>query len=217
MDPVSALIAFSLAAGLLTVTPGLDTALVLRTAAVDGPGAAMGAGIGVCCGVMAWGLVAALGLGALLAVSELAFRALQIAGAAYLIWLGLGMLRSAVRPRAAGLAVPAVPVRSPGRTERARWLVRGLLTNLLNPKVGVFYVSFLPQFIPLGADVVGFSVLLAAIHAAMGVLWFGLLVLATRPFARALGRPAVTRSLDATTGTVLVAFGVRLALDRRIG
>ena len=212
MDPTSALVAFSIAAGLLTVTPGLDTALVLRTAAVDGPRQAMGAGIGVCCGVLAWGLIAALGLGALLAVSELAFHVLQFAGAAYLVWLGLGLLRNAFRPPASR-AEPA----GAARQGRGRWLVRGLLTNLLNPKVGVFYVSFLPQFIPLGADVVGFSMLLAAIHAAMGVAWFALLVLATRPFARALGRPAVARSLDAVTGTVLVGLGLRLALDRRVG
>lgn len=216
MDPMSALLAFSLAAGLLTVTPGLDTALVLRTAAVEGARPALAAGAGICCGTLAWGLIAALRLGAVLAVSELAFQVLQIAGACYLVWLGFGMLRRAFR-RSSGAAATAaapVPVESEGQL---RWLLRGTLTNLLNPKVGVFYVSFLPQFVPAGVDVIGFSVLLAGIHAAMGVAWFVLLVAATRPFARALARPAVTRSLDGITGAVLVAFGIRLALDRRIG
>ena len=95
MDVATALLSFSIAAALLTITPGLDTALVLRTAAVEGPRRAMLAGAGVVTGVLAWGLIAALGLGAVLAVSELAYRCLQLAGAAYLIWLGIGMLRGA--------------------------------------------------------------------------------------------------------------------------
>lgn len=216
MDSTCALLAFSLAAGLLTVTPGLDTALVLRTAAMEGARTALAAGAGICCGTLAWGLIAALGLGAVLAVSELAFRALQIAGACYLVWMGLGMLRCAFR-RSSGVAATAAadaPVESRGQL---RWLLRDTLTNLLNPKVGVFYVSFLTQFVPAGVDVIAFSVLLAGIHAAMGVVWFALLVAATRPFARALARPAVIRSLDGVTGAVLVAFGFRLALDRRVG
>jgi len=236
MTPLEALLAFSLAAGLLTLTPGLDTALVLRTAAVDGARAAMAAGVGIAAGCLAWGLLAALGLGAVLAVSEIAYAVLRFAGAAYLIYLGATMLRAALR-RPAGTAVtgeaaggretaePAAvaPTAVPHPTGPAadggarRWFARGVMTNLLNPKVGVFYVSFLPQFVPAGVDVVGFSVLLAAIHAAMGIAWFAALTLATRPLAAMLRRPAVTRGLDAATGTALIGFGVTLALDRRLG
>lgn len=217
VTPVEALLAFSLAAGLLTLTPGLDTALVLRTAAVEGPRPAMMAGSGISLGTLVWGLLAALGLGAVLAVSELGYEIVKFAGAAYLVWLGIGMLRAALRPRAAGHSsdAPAHPTGRAAPDAGHRWFVRGLTTNLLNPKVGAFYVSFLPQFVPSGVDVVGFSVLLAAIHAAMGIAWFAALTLATRPLARLLRRPAVTRSLDAATGTVLVGFGLALALDRR--
>jgi threonine/homoserine/homoserine lactone efflux protein len=86
---------------------------------------------------------------------------------------------------------------------------------MLNPKVGVFYVTFLPQFVPAGTEVATFTVLLAAVHATEGVLWFGLLVAATRPLTGLLRRAAVVRALDRLTGSVLVAFGLRLAFEER--
>lgn len=209
MDIATALASFALAAGLMTVTPGIDTALVLRTAAVDNARNALCAAIGIVAGVFVWGLVAACGLGALLAVSDSLYRLIKFAGAAYLVWLGVGMLRSAMtgHERSRG----GVP-HERGHSARG-WLLRGLGTNLLNPKVGVFYVSFLPQFMPAGVDVVAFSTLLAAIHALLTLAWFGLLIAATRPLARALARPSVTRSLDGITGTVIIGFGLRLALS----
>lgn len=211
MEPLSAIAAFSLAAALLTLTPGLDTALVLRTAAVEGSRRAMLAGAGIVSGCLVWGVIAALGLGAMLAVSKIGYMALQLAGAAYLIWLGAGMLWSAVRGSASKAEVEA-----PGEARDAGgWFWRGLMTNLLNPKVGIFYVSLLPQFVPDGVPVAAFSAGLACIHAAMGLAWFAALTLATRPLAGALRRPAVTRALDGMTGAVLVAFGLRLALERR--
>lgn len=211
MDPITAVLAFSGAALLLTLTPGLDTALVLRTAAVEGGRRALLAGCGVSLGAVLWGLAAGLGLGALLTVSTTAYLALRIAGALYLVVLGVGMLRSALR--AGGTRQPIAEATGPPSRPHA-WFFRGLATNLLNPKVGVFYVSFLPQFIPAGADVAAFSVLLAAIHATMGLAWFVVLILATRPLARTLRDPRVTRTLDGVTGAVLVLFGLRLALDR---
>jgi threonine/homoserine/homoserine lactone efflux protein len=209
MTPVEALLAFTLAATLLTLTPGLDTALVLRTAGVEGSRQALLAGLGVALGCLAWGAAVAVGLGALLAVSELAYTVLRWVGAAYLLWLGVGLLRQA----RAGLVVEAdgAPAGAGGR----RWLLRGLLTNLLNPKVGVFYVTFLPQFVPAGAPATGFMLLLAGIHAGLGVVWFGALVAATRPLGRVLRRAAVVRAIDRITGGVLIAMGLRLALESR--
>lgn len=205
MTSVQALLGFTAAAGLLTITPGLDTALVLRTAAVDGGRRALLAGIGVCLGCLVWGLAVSVGLGGLLAVSQLAYGGLRIAGAAYLIYLGAKLL---TRP------VPSLTLNSPG-TMHANWFARGLLTNLLNPKVGVFYVTFLPQFVPSGASVTSFSMLLAGIHAIEGFIWFALLALATRPLTRWLKRPGVAKGLDRVTGVVFVGFGVGLLLDRR--
>lgn len=209
MDVTTALLSFSVAAALLTITPGLDTALVLRTATVEGPRRAMLAGAGVVTGVLAWGLIAALGLGAVLAVSESAYRIVQFAGAAYLIWLGVGMLRGAFQPQRQGIE-PASSPRAPN------WFLRGVLTNLLNPKVGVFYVSFLPQFMPADVPVVPFSVLLASIHAMMGLLFFAAITTATVPLQRALTGPRLPRVLDGITGSVLIFFAIRLLIDRRV-
>ena len=205
---ISALLAFTLAAGLLTITPGLDTALVLRTAAVEGPRRAMLAGAGICLGCLTWGLASAIGLGALLSVSRFAYGVLRIAGAIYLIALGVRMLLRTPGGIAWGGELP-----SPDGA--GRWFTRGLLTNLLNPKVGVFYVTLLPQFVPAGVSVTWFSMLLAGIHATEGILWFALLTLATRPLAHWLERPRVARTIDRVTGTMLAGFGVGLLLERR--
>lgn len=205
---IHALIAFTLAAGLLTITPGLDTALVLRTAAVEGPRCAMLAGAGICLGCLTWGLASAIGLGALLSVSRFAYGALRLGGAVYLIALGVRMLLRAPHRIAWGADPP-----SPDAA--GRWFRRGLLTNLLNPKVGIFYVTFLPQFVPAGVSVTWFSMLLAGIHATEGILWFALLTFATRPLAGWLERRRVARTIDQVTGTVLVGFGVGLLLERR--
>ncbi len=96
-----------------------------------------------------------------------------------------------------------------------RAFAAGVLTNLLNPKVGVFYVSFLPQFVPQGVPVAPYIVLLGAIHALLGLMWFACLITATRPIARFLKRPPVVRTCDRLTGGMFVAFGVGLALQAR--
>lgn len=213
MDVGQALLAFTAAAGLLTITPGLDTALVLRTAAVEGPRRAMLAGAGICVGCLAWGLGASVGLGALVAASELAYDVLRILGACYLIFLGSKLLLRR-RSSASGVGESDAEPGSHSDTPALRWFVRGFFTNILNPKVGVFYATFLPLFIPAGVNVTGFSMLLASIHAAQGILWFALLTSATRPLAHWLGRPGVVATLDRATGAVLVGFGLRLALQR---
>jgi len=210
MDPLASLTAFFLAAGLLTVTPGVDTALVLRTAAVEGPGRAAAAGGGIILGVMVWAALTAVGLSALLAVSRTAYLMLQIAGVGYLLFLGGRMLWSAWR--GGGVAHEGL---SAAASSRTGWFLRGLMTNLLNPKVGVFYVSFLPQFIPTGGDTLGWSLLLAGVHGLQTVVWFGALIAATRPLGRWLKKTAVIRWLDGVTGALLVAFGIGLALQKR--
>lgn len=207
MTVTQSLIAFTLAAGLLTITPGPDSALVLRAAAARRTigGAAAGAGIAVGC--LVWGAVVAMGLGALLAASETAYAVLKLAGAAYLIWLGANLILNA----RSAIDLAQAPE---GRGEARIWMARGLLTNLLNPKIGVFYVSFLPQFVPDGAPVAAFTFALAAWHVALSIAWFGLLIAAVRPLRRWLERPVVVRWLDRTIGVMFTAFGVRLALSR---
>jgi threonine/homoserine/homoserine lactone efflux protein len=211
-----ALIAFMLAAALLTITPGLDTALVLRTAAVEGPRRAMLAGAGICVGCLAWGFAASVGLGALLAASQVGYQVLRIVGACYLIFLGAKlMLRKHAAPTETENELSAV---GSGRAVSASgmgWFVRGVFTDLLNPKVGIFYVTFLPQFIPSEVSVTPFSMLLAGIHVTLTILWFALLISATRPLSRWLQRRRVAQAIDRATGAVLIGFGVGLALDYR--
>jgi threonine/homoserine/homoserine lactone efflux protein len=208
IDPGAAL-AFAVAAGLLTVTPGLDTALVLRTAAVEGAAPARFALAGICLGLFVWGAATSLGLTALIAVSALAYNVLRIVGAAYLVYLGVRMWRREHSFEAAG----ASP-RDEGRGAH-RWLWRGFLTNILNPKVGVFYVTLLPQFIPRGASVIGYSLLFTSIHVAEGLLWLTILTIAVGPLRLWLSRRSVVRALDWGTGTILIGCGVALALERR--
>jgi threonine/homoserine/homoserine lactone efflux protein len=201
----TALIAFVAAAALLTITPGLDTAMVLRTAAVEGHRTAALAALGIVLGCLAWGAAVALGLGVLLAASSLAYTALKWAGAAYLAWLGIKLM---LQPRS------RFDLDATGG-QRGNWLARGFLNNLLNPKIGVFYVSFLPQFVPAHVAAAPFIFLLAAIHAALGIGWFAALIAATSPIKRWLARQSVVRWIDRVTGAVFIGFGLRLAFDRR--
>lgn len=207
MTLAQSVIAFLFAGGLLTITPGLDTALVLRTAATEGPRAALFAAAGIQLGCLSWGCAVAFGLGAVLVASTLAYAALKIAGAAYLAWVGLSLV---FRPRRTWMAVS-----ERAGAGAAASLRRGLLTNLLNAKVGVFYVSFLPQFVPAGFPVAPSILGLAALHVLMGCTWLALLAAGLGGLRPALGRPAVVAALDRLTGAVFLGFGLRLALDRR--
>ena len=211
-----ALVAFTAAAGLLTITPGLDTALVLRTAGVEGSRRAMLAGAGICLGCLTWGLAASVGLGGLLAVSRLGYDTLRILGACYLIFIGAKLFFRA-RPVLSEIEQSQWPRATAATSSNGgpHWFARGFLTNILNPKVGVFYVTFLPQFVPSGVDVTSFSMLLAAIHATEGAVWFAALTLATRPLSSWLRRPRVAQTLDRTTGVVFVGFGFELLLHNR--
>lgn len=197
--------AFLVAATILTLTPGVDTAMVLRAATVEGRRAAILAALGIGAGCVIWGGAVALGLGVLLRASELAYGVVKLAGAAYLVWLGAGLL---LRPRH-GLGQDSESAAD--RSHSAFW--RGLLTNLLNPKVGVFYVTFLPQFVPHGAPVALSTFVLACVHVLLGLVWFAALIAATRPLGHFLRRPGAVRLLDRLTGAIFVGFGVRLALS----
>lgn len=189
------------AAVLLTAAPGADTLLVLRSASSAGVRAGIEAAMGIALGCLVWASCAAFGLAALIAASPLAYTVLQWAGAGYLCCLGVKAL---TRPRSQVTAAD---------TAARSGFASGLFTNLLNPKVGVFYVSFLPQFVPAGAPVALTVLLLGAVHAALGVLWLSLLSLGTHSVADTLRRPRVVSVMDRLTGILFIGFGVRLALS----
>jgi len=208
---LSATLSFAAVVGLLTLTPGMDTALILRTAALGEPRRAWGVVAGIQTGTLIWGALTSAGVTALLTASHLAYEILRWAGVCYLTWMGLTMLWSTFRGRG---AAADLPVEKAGNTFLPGWR-RGTLTNLLNPKVGVFYVALLPQFIPAGAPVFAAGLLLTSIHIGLGTAWSAVLVLLARRLRRAMQRPRARRLLDRITGTVIAGFGVRLALSDR--
>jgi threonine/homoserine/homoserine lactone efflux protein len=201
----SSVLAFTAFAALLTITPGLDSVLVLRTAAARGPKPAYAAGVGVCMGVLIWAVAGGLGISALLTASRTAYDVLRIVGAAYLALLGGRLLVRSFRPASLDGGEPPV---GPGVSAWSA-LRTGLATNLLNPKVGVFYLSVLPQFLPAGDAALG-AAALGGIHAAEGMLWFGLLILTVGRVGSWLRRPVVARWLDRVVGLAFLGFGARL-------
>lgn len=208
------LLAFAAVAAVVTITPGIDTALVIRTALAHGHGAGVLTALGTCCGLLTWGLATALGVSLLVTASQLGYDALRVAGAVWLVTLGVRTILAARRDRDDRAAAAAPP---PSRTPRpaASSFRAGLVSNLLNPKVGVFYVTALPQFVPAGAPVLATTMLLAAVHVAEGLLWLSGVAWFTARARDLFARGSVRRAMERFTGVVLVGFGLRLALERR--
>ncbi|MEU5540359.1 LysE family translocator [Streptomyces sp. NPDC020362] len=227
MITLDAIETFTLIVGLLTLTPGLDTALILRTAALGHRRRAWGVVLGIQSGTLVWGALTSLGVTALLTASHLAYDTVRWSGAAYLVWMGGRLLwetwhRSAKEsPQTAG-AGDTTGTRTVAETEAGRgagdtllggWR-QGIATNLLNPKMGAFYVAVLPQFIPAGASHIALGVLLAGVHILLAVVWACALIAFAHVLRDRLQRPSARRYLDRITGTVIAAFGIRLALGQ---
>ncbi len=200
---------FLFAITILTLTPGFDTALVLRSAAAQGWKRASATALGVTMGCLVWGVAVGLGLGALLLASEMAYNLLKWVGAAYLLYLGVKLL---LNPRTQ--AEESQNVQGKEQSYFACFS-RGLFGNLLNPKVGVFYVTFLPQFIPAGASVALWCTLMALTHMLIGLVWNAVLIGGSQYFAAHLRRPMVLKMMDRLTGCVFIGFAAKLALSRR--
>ncbi|MBA0034800.1 LysE family translocator [Pantoea sp. BIGb0393] len=203
------ILSFLFAITILTLTPGFDTALVLRSAAAQGWRRASVTALGVTLGCLVWGVAVGLGLGALLLASEMAYNLLKWVGAAYLLYLGVKLL---IHPRTQA----EQGQRTQSKEQRYfACFTRGLFGNLLNPKVGVFYVTFLPQFIPAGASVPLWCTLMALTHMLIGLVWNAVLIGSSQYFATHLRRPAVLKVMDRLTGCVFIGFAAKLALSRR--
>jgi threonine/homoserine/homoserine lactone efflux protein len=190
---------------LVIVTPGQDTALTIRNTLAGGRRGGIFTALGVVSGQVTWAVATSAGLAALLVASQPAFTALRLVGAAYLVYLGAQALAAAVRSRNVGR--PAGRKRRTGPQLAYR---QGLVSNLGNAKIAVFFTSLLPQFgttfwtmLPLGLC-----------FAALTLVWLSAYAVAVSKAAHAFRRPRIRRLLDAATGTVLVALGVRLAAER---
>jgi threonine/homoserine/homoserine lactone efflux protein len=191
---------------LLTVSPGADMALVAKITFERGRRAALLATLGICSGLLVHATASALGLSVILATSAGAFTIVKLAGAAYLAYLGLQALRSSFRSDA---------VETPTARRRANPFVQGVFSNVLNPKVAVFYLTFLPQFMSPADNVLVRSLAFALAHAVMGILWLSAYAYVLSRVSDVFQGAGVRRWLERVTGGVLIALGARLALERR--
>jgi len=201
-----------LALTLLTLTPGVDTFLVIRNTSRGGFRDGAVSSLGICAGLFVHATVSALGISAVLLHSARAFQGLRLAGAAYLVWLGLASLRHALARRAA--AAPQGLMAAGGAFRPLRSLREGLLSNVLNPKAVVFYMAFLPQFIHPSRPALPQALFLAACHFTIAMAWQCFLALVVNRARTALARPGIHRLLEGFAGGIILLLGLRLALDR---
>ena len=200
--------AFAAVAALIVIVPGPDMALVLRNGVAYGRRAAVATALGINAGLLVWALAAALGIAALLHASGTAFTILKLAGAAYLVWLGLRALHDAWR----GGADASASALQRRKTSPFR---QGLLSNLFNPKIALVYTTLIPQFVDRGGSEIAQTFLLAGVFIAMGLVWLTGYALLVARIGALLRRSSVRRLVNAAAGTMLTALGVRLAFERR--
>jgi threonine/homoserine/homoserine lactone efflux protein len=200
------LLAFTGAAALIVLLPGPDTLVVVRSILRGGKRQGILTALGNLCGLTLWVAGAVLGIAALLRASEIGYDALRIVGAVYLVFLGVQAWRS--RGTVEDDVVPTPRCGLLGTGFRA-----GILTNLLNPKVGVFFVTVRPGFVPQGSSVAVMTAVFGAIFVVLTALYWVLLLALAGRVTNWMNEPRIRRRLDLATAGVLVAFGVRLAIE----
>ena len=210
---LTAILAFLPAAALLVIAPGPDTLLVLRNSARGGRRAGLVTAAGTVTGLLVWAIAAALGLAALVRASEVGYTVVRFCGAAYLIFLGAQLLWRSRRDQTGDEDADARLPLPGGRPVTG--YIAGIGTNLFNPKVGVFFVSFLPVFIPRGVPVAPMSLLLGGIFLTEGIIWLIVIAMLGHRLSAIINRPSMRRRAERLTGLVMIGFGVRLAIEQR--
>ncbi len=205
--PPDVLFPFLVGSVLVTVIPGADMALVTRQVLVGGPWLAQRTIFGNLTGLLVHGVGLAAGLSALLVASATAYTAVKLAGAAYLVYLGVQALLASRRPPS---DTPAAALVAPRHA-----YLQGLISTVLNPKPALFFLTFLPQFVDRDRPVLPQTVTLAAIHVVVGLLWLSAYARLVDRARGLLTAPRVRAWLERTTGAVLIAFGLRVAVERR--
>lgn len=211
---MSTFLAFLGISAVVIVTPGPDTAVTIRNTLLGGRAAGLSTALGVAVGQAIWAVATSAGIVALLVASEPLFTAVKYAGAAFLVFLGLQALGEAIRPSARPAA------ERPGRGQARRLgrraaFAQGVVSDLGNPKMAVFFASLLPQFVPAEGATFGALLLLGIVFAVMTLLWLALYAAAIAKAGDVLHRPTIRRSIEAVAGTVLVGLGIRIAADQR--
>ncbi|MDI9916224.1 LysE family translocator [Rhodococcus sp. IEGM 1379] len=205
---ISALLAAAAVLALLTLVPGPDMAVVTQAALTGGRSAGFRVSVGIVSGLLVWGLLTVLGLSAILAASAEAYTAVKLAGAAYLIYLGV---------RALWQSRASASVHGPNASvlHKAGTWKTGFTTNLLNPKIAVFYTGLLPQLVPAGWPTGPSLALLVLIHVAISIAWLATYVVLLSRARSTFEKPKVRQMLERVTGTVLLGFGAKIALEAR--
>lgn len=201
---------FLIAITILTLTPGLDTALVIRNSSRAGFADGCTTSLGICFGLFVHATFSAIGISAILAQSAELFQIVKMVGAAYLIWLGISSLRSLMKT-GQGIEVARL---AHTQFRLTRSLREGFLSNVLNPKTAVFYLAFLPQFINPDYSPLAQSLLMALIHFAIAMVWQCGLAGALSSAKNLLKNASFMRWMEGTTGVVLVALGIKLLLEK---
>lgn len=211
MPSADVLWTYTLAISLLTLTPGVDTLLVVRNTARGGLKDGLTSSLGICSGLFIHASLSAVGISLILVQTAWAFSALKWAGAVYLIWLGLSSLRQAVKT---GETVVSAPVRPVTDFSARRSLREGLLSNVLNPKTALFYMAFLPQFIDPAGSAFAQSLGLAAIHFVIAMVWQSAMAVFVARTRRWEVRAGWKRLLNGLSGTLFIGLGARLVFAR---
>jgi len=208
---VSQTLAFLGVSALVIVTPGQDTALTIKNTLAGGRRAGVLTALGVSTGQAVWTVAASAGVAALLVASEPAFLALKLAGAAYLVFLGAQALLAALR----GGPAHDLPGGAPQRLAPAAGYRQGVVSNLGNPKMAVFFTSLLPQFLPdAGASFAGL-LLLGLVFCSLTLAWLSGYAVVVAKAGDLLRRPRIRRALEGVTGAMLIALGLRVATEQR--
>lgn len=196
---------------LLTITPGVDTMMVLRNTLRGGAKDGLVSSLGICLGLFVHATLSAVGISAILLYSATAFTVLKTIGACYLLWLGFSGIKSFWYARYH--AQESTPTHTTFNAWRS--LREGFLSNVLNPKAIIFYMAFLPQFIDPSHSALGQSLFLALLHFMVGTLWQGILVYMICSANRFMLSPKVRQSLDLFSGVVMLLLGLRLLMEKQ--
>ncbi|RLB65147.1 MAG: LysE family translocator [Deltaproteobacteria bacterium] len=208
---ITALTTYLIAITLLTLTPGVDTMLIIRNTARGGWRDGAVSSLGICSGLFVHAAISAVGISVILLQAAWAFSALKLIGAGYLIWLGFISWRKIIRQETFQVANGETGTADKFLVKRS--LREGFLSNILNPKTAVFYMAFLPQFINPAQSALVQSLFLAGLHFIIAMIWQCSLALMVKQFKGWLQRPRVSQVFDGVTGTVMIALGLRVASE----
>ncbi len=200
------ILTFAILAGILVLIPGLDFALVLRYATTQSRKSALVVMLGITSGLFVWGAFASLGISAILQASQTAFNILRVTGVLYMFWMGIGFIRNSFNK---DVTAP-FDNRDFGHKQT---FTRGLLSNLLNPKAGVFYLSVLPQFIPKDSNHLLFGLGLTGIHAIITIVYFTALIFFVNTLKYFFMSPRVIKYMERISGIAVIGFGAKLLLS----